>query len=323
MSRVLTGDKLISSIRSRAMIPEDSSAYTDDNILDIANEELDVQLLENLLTLHEEHLTVHIDVPRNAEGVYDIPYRAIGNKLRDVQLLTDGGQIYEMTQVGIGSLSDYTFDGQTQGEGFDKFYIESNQINMIQPNRGYDKLRIYFYIRPSFITKVDKSGVIQSIQLDNVANTVTYTFNTIPNAFNPSQSYDIVGARTPNKIKVWDIQPVQVDNLRASITFNQSDLSDINPIQVGDYVCIAEQSPVPNIPTEMHPLLAQYTAIHILEALNDSEGLANATRRVEKMEKSVMGLVDDRVELAPRKIKPRNGTLAETRYGRFKRRRGR
>ena len=73
----------------------------------------------------------------------------------------------------------------------------------------------------------------------------------------------------------------------------------------------------------MHPLLAQLTAVHILEALGDSEGLANAQRRLDKMNKSVMELVDDRVELAPKKIRPRNGVLNEARAGSYRRRRGR
>jgi len=93
MSRVLTGDKLVESIRLRAFIPNDTATYTDQDILNVANEEMDVQLLDKLLSLHEEHLTVHVDVPRNSSGEYEIPYRAIGNKVRDVSLVT-GGQVY-------------------------------------------------------------------------------------------------------------------------------------------------------------------------------------------------------------------------------------
>ena len=98
MSRVLTGDKLVDSIRTRAMIPNDTSVFTDENLLDIANEEIDVQLLDKITTLHEEHLTTHIELPRNDEGEYEIPYRAIGSKVRDVVMMS-GKFIYEMTQV--------------------------------------------------------------------------------------------------------------------------------------------------------------------------------------------------------------------------------
>ena len=134
--------------------------------------------------------------------------------------------------------------------------------------------------------------------------------------------FDIVGQRSPNRIKGWDIPKLEVNTSLNYIKFNTSDIEDVlGDIKAGDYVCQAEESPVPNIPTEMHPLLAQLTAVHILEALGDSEGLGNAQRRLDKMTKSVMELVDDRVELAPKKIKPRHGVLNESRAGAFKRRR--
>lgn len=319
MSRVLTGNKLVESVRNRAMIPNDTSVYTDQNILDIANEEIDVQLLDKLLTLHEEHLTVHIDVPRNDNGVYDIPYRSVGNKIRDVVMINGGNQ-YELSQISIGELPDYSYDNSTYSSGMDKFYVESNQIKFINPTRSYDTVRIYFYIRPSVLTKTEKSAVITSITSD--ATDTTFTFSSIPNDFASTAIFDIVGSRSPNRIKGWDLQVSEVNTSLKYVKFNNSDVEDIlGDIRVGDYVCQAEESPVPNLPTEMHPLLAQLTAVHILEALGDSEGLANAERRLNKMNKSVMELVDDRVELAPKKIRPRNGVLNEARSGVYRRRR--
>jgi hypothetical protein len=320
MSRVLTGDKLVESIRNRAMIPNDTSVYTDENLLDIANEEIDVQLLDKLLSLHEEHLTVPVEIARNQDGVYEIPYRAVGNKIRDIALIS-GSTIYEMTQVSIGELSDFTLDSEAYTNGFDKFYIEHNKIKLINPTRSYEKVRIYFHIRPNYLTKLEKAATISSIVVDDLNDEVTYNFTSTPTAFNASILYDFVGAKTPNKIKAYDIAPKEVNTGLNFVKFNKSDVeSVIDEVIVGDYICVAEESPVPNIPTEMHPVLAQLVAVHVLEAMGDTEGLANAEKRLNKMITSVMQLVDDRVELAPRKIRPRNGTLAEGRYGSYRRR---
>jgi len=322
MSRVLTGDKLVESIRNRAMIPDDTSVYTDDNLLDIANEELDVQLLDKLLSLHEEHLTTHIDIPRSETGVYNIPYRAIGNKLRDIQMFT-GGSNYELAQISLGELSDYTYDSSTQNYGMDKFYVESNQIKLLQPTRTYDFIRVYFYIRPNVLTKVEKAGVISSITKDELNDELVVNFTTMPSNFTSNLSYDLVGFRSPNKIKAYDLTAKEVNTGTKTMKFVLSELTEVaDDLIVGDYVCEAEQSPVPNIPTEMHPVLAQLAAVHVLEAMGDTEGLNNAQRRLDKMNSSVMSLVDDRVELAPKKIKPRNGTISETRNT-SRRRRGR
>jgi hypothetical protein len=321
MSRVLTGDKLVESVRNRAMIPNDTSLYTDENILDIANEEIDVQLLDKLLSLHEEHLTVHIDIPRNAEGIYDIPYRAVGNKVRDITMVT-GGTFYEMTQISIGELPDYTYDNQTFSQGLDKFYVESNQIKMINNNRGYDFIRVYFYIRPNVLVLEKDAGKISRIVEEG--DEVVFKFDKLPNDYSTATVFDIVGASTPNKIKCWDIEAVEegVNVLTAQIRFKKEDVEPfLGDIKEGDYVCQAEESPVPNLPTEMHPVLAQLTAVHILEAMGDTEALGNAQRRLERMNKSVMSLVDDRVELAPKKIRPRNGVLNESRGFSYRRKR--
>jgi len=317
MSRVLTGDKLLESIRNRAMIPDDTSVYTDDNLLSIANEEMDVQLLDKLLSLHEEHLTTNVEVDRNVAGIYDIPYRSVGNKIRDISMIR-GGNLYELTQVSIGELSDYIDNGDNYTNGLDKFYVEHNQIKLVQPSRSYDTLRIYFHIRPNFLTKLEKAGTITSIVTTDTE--VTYNFATIPTSFTASLEYDFVGYRTPNKIKAYDITPAEVNTSLNYIKFTKSDIATLSEIVVGDYICVAEESPVPNIPTEMHPVLAQLTAVHVLEAMGDTEGLTNAQRRLEKMQKSVMALIDDRVELAQKKIRPRNGILAEGRSGQNRRR---
>jgi hypothetical protein len=324
MSRVLTGDKLIDSVRKRTMTPDDTTIYTDQDILDIVNEELDVEVLENLLALHEEHLTTHIDVPRNADGVYEIPYRAIGNKLRDVSLKSGSEVVYELTQVSLGELPDYSYSVDSNAY-LDKFYVESNKIKLLQPNRNYDSIRFYFYIRPSVLTKVEQAGIISSIVKDENADEITISMSSLGRNFSANCCYDIVGKRTPNKIKAWDLDPIQyvTTGTTGYVKFTLSELGDdVDDIIVGDYVTIAEQSPVPNIPTEMHPVLAQAGAIQLLEALGDTEGLTNAQRRLDKMTKAVQSLVDDRVELAPKKIKPRHSTLSQA-LGSSKKYRGR
>lgn len=323
MSRILTGDKLVESIRNRAMIPDDTDTYTDQDLLEICNEELDVQLLDKLIEIQGENLTVSYDEPRNEKGVYEMPYRAVGNKLRDVAMIR-GKEVYELTQISIGALSDYSFETDGYSDLLDKFYVENNQIKLVAPRSGYDSIRFYYYMRPSVITKLDQAAVITNITKDEVNDEVTLTCSNVPNDFNTQTLYDIVATRTPNKIKKIDIPLKEVNASLNFIKFNLSDVQDIlSSLIVGDYVCKAEESPVPNIPTEMHPVLAQLAAIHYLEAVNDTEGLKNAMTRFDRMFKSVQTLIDDRVDFAQKKIKPRNGTLREGRMSQYRRRRGR
>lgn len=316
MSRILTGDKLIESVRNRAMVPSDNRTFDDNNILAIANEEMDVQLLDKLLSIKEGHLATHIDIPKNSEGIYNIPDRAIGNKLMDVSLL-EGNQVWETTQIGISELPDH--DEAYSSIGMDRFYIEGNQIKLIQPTRSYEFVRMYFYIRPNVLTKVNQAAIIKNIVNDVNAGITTFTFSSMPNKFQLTDGtlgstlkYDIVDSKSPNKILLWDLTPTSINTSLKALSFNTSDLeSQLKNIKQGDFITFAEESPVPNIPTEMHPVLAQLTAVHILEAMGDTEGLNNAKVRLDRMVASTVQIVDDRVELAPKKIKPKHGTLTD------------
>ena len=310
MARILTGDKMINAVRNRTMCPDDTSIFTDSDILDILDEEMSAQVLNKLITLHGENLTISEDIAKTADGVFTFPYRAVGNKLRDVSLV-NGNVVYELAQVSISEIPDFSY-GNDSNSFQDKFYVENNKIKLIQPSRSYDSIRIRYHLRPSYLTKTEESGVISSIVTDTGAGTVTLTLSSVGKNFKISDTYDLIGHQSPNKIKAFDLTASSLTTgTTGIIVFTLSDISDVvDDLQVGDYVSLAEETPVPNIPTEMHPLLAQAAAVQILEALTDTEALANALRRFDNMTKSIQELIDDRVDLAPKKIKPRHGTLA-------------
>lgn len=310
MSRILTGDKLIASVRKRTMVPDDTSIFTDQDILDVIDEEIDAEVLEKLIVLHGENLTIHKDFPKNDDGSYAIPYRAVGNKLRDVSLLR-GDSLYELSQVSMGELPDYSYI--SNGSNFvDNFYVQNNKIKLIQNTRSYDSIRMYFHLRPNTLTKLEEAGIISAIVVDENAGTVTFSLSQVGKNFAANLDYDIIGKRSPNKIHGYDLLPISVTTgTSGNIVFNKTDIDPfLSDITTGDYVTLAEQTPVPNMPTEMHPIIAQAAAINILESLSDTEALTNAQKRMMKMTSAIQTLIDDRVELAPKKIKPRHGTLS-------------
>lgn len=154
MARIMTGNKMIESVRNRTMCPDDTSIFTDSDILDIIDEEMNMQVLDKLIRLHGENLTYTVDIPRNESGAFTIPHRALGNKLRDVSLIF-GNQTYELSQVSIGELPDYS-NWQVSYTELDLFYVENNKIKLIADNRNYDYIRIRYYLRPNFLTKHQK-----------------------------------------------------------------------------------------------------------------------------------------------------------------------
>jgi hypothetical protein len=316
MSRILTSSKLIESVRKRAMIPTDTSVYKDEDILDILNEEIDAGLMSTLLVLHEEYLVNYIDLDFDSStDRYVIPYRASGNKLREVSIVSSDGNHYELSRISLDQLSDYK--NGIIGSDRNVFYVENNYVVLADSQLSGDKVRMYYYLRPNSLVLEKNIGNITNIN----RTTGVITLSNFPSGFSSLQEMDFVGKRSPNKIYCYDKTPLSVDVNTKTITFNLTDIP--KELIVGDYLCMKEQTPVPNIPTEMHPLLAQRAAVFILEALGDTEGLGNAKLKLKQMEDSINNLIDDRVEGAPQKVKPRYSSLQETStLLRFRRRRG-
>lgn len=311
MARPIIASKLIRSVRNRAFIPTDTSTFQDEDILDILNEEVTQGLLATIMTLNEEHMVDHIDIPVTSTddltGGIKIPERAVGNKLRDVSYLRSGN-VYELSRITLEELSDYRNDFDKYNYSMDLFYIEGDRIKFVSNKVSADFVRIYFYMMPNDLVDETDCAKVFSIT-ENGDDTTTITCSSVPDNFSNLPIMDIVGNKVPNKIIGYDITPVSVNRNLKTVTFNTADLPEI---EVGDYICKQFTSPYLNMPTEMHSLLAQRAAIYILEALGDSEGLRNAMMRLQGMEKSIQTILEDRVEGAPQKINPRHSPLTQT-----------
>lgn len=80
-------------------------------------------------------------------------------------------------------------------------------------------------------------------------------------------------------------------------------------LNVGDILALPEETIIPQIPVELHSMLAQRVVMRCLEAIGDTQGLTNATAKLQEMEVKTGSVIDDRVEDAPQKIINRNSTL--------------
>jgi hypothetical protein len=132
---------------------------------------------------------------------------------------------------------------------------------------------------------------------------------TLPTVFPSGTAFDIVQHISPNKIIHYDIQPNVIDQNLNIISFAASDVPNI---VAGSYITLAEETVVPNLPTELHPILAQRVAVACLEAMGDEQNKQSAERKLKQMEDNSMTFLDNRVEGAQIKIKSKSSTLTST-----------
>lgn len=301
MAHYLTTNSLIENVVTRGMIPETQNTFTEERFLMFANDAMELGVVPHILSYHENYLLKH-DVIQMLPGVtrYEIPSRAIGNKLRDVSYVDTSGGIIEMTQIDI---DDESFYPMYTTLNLNIFYIEGNEIVTTQKDNG--SLKVSYYLRPSQLVSETRSARITAINTST--NTLTLDLsNSSDFSITLTDKYDITSTKNPFKAIGLELVPSSFTT--TSVTFSQIPSN----LQVGDVLTYADESIIPQIPVELHNMLAQRMVMSCYEALGDVNGLQAAGARLAEMELKTGSLLDNRVEGAPRKITTRHSALRRT-----------
>ena len=308
MAKPLKTSQLIKSVKQRAMLPTNSKTFSDEDLIEILNEEMDTGIVPEVLKQHEEYYTTYVDVPFDStKNRYKIPYRAIGNKLRDVMYVSESTNVVELSRISLEDLSEYQ-SLYNYGDS-EVFYLEKDEIVFPAQNSGVGTIRMYFHMRPNSLVLENQSATIKSID----RNTGVITVDGIPSTFSTTSEYDFIDHQSPNNILAYDLSSsFDIEVSTIEMTFTASDIPEY--LKVGDVICKKQETTIPQIPVEMHNMLAQRAAVHCLEALNDTEGLSNALRKLERMEKDLDVVLNNRVEGAPKKMINRNGPIKDSAY---------
>lgn len=316
MSDALTSNSLIESIKRRAAIPENQSTFTKADFLEFANEELRLGVVPAMMSLHEDFFLFEQEIPLEAnKSEYEIPSRAVGNKLRDVQFKIDDNNYTEMTRIGIGDrFSEFDVRSETN---LKKYYIKNNRV-VLTPRVGggpSGALAMVYYIKASRLVEEDRVGIISGINRSSGEVVVS----SIPDNFSVSTKYDFYKSDSPHTILKIDLTATNLNTTTNTITFNPSDIPE--DLKVGDHLSLAGECIIPQVPSEMQIMLAQMVACRCLEAQGDTEGLRNALTKLQQMEQSAGMIIDNRVDDAPQKVVNRHGLVRTSIFSkRFNRR---
>ena len=149
----------------------------------------------------------------------------------------------------------------------------------------------------------DQVSIITNIN----TTTGVITVDAIPSAFTLSTTLDIIQTKNPHRTLALDILAIGLNTTGNTITFTTTDLP--TALAVGDHIALSEQTIVPQIPSDLHSMLAQRVAARCLESLGDAQGLTTANLKLTEMEKKTATIIDDRVEGAPLKVVNKHSTL--------------
>lgn len=312
MAVYYTSNTLIDAVRRRASLPKADSLYSDEDILAFATDEIYDDVLPLIRNSQEEYLIYTKKVlVQNGVQAYEIPERSVASELRDLYFEDSNGNIYEMTRILPDDKFDRRYLSRSVSQPYN-FYMENNTVVLNEkinsPATGY--LVMKFILRPSALVITDRVAKITDID----RTTGIITVSKIPSVFNMSLKYDFTKTRSPHNMLAMDVSAVGLNLISNQITFNVEDIPQ--NLAVGDRICIENESDIPQIPTEMHRLVIAKTVERVLEGIRDSEGLANAIRKTQQVERGMDDLMENRVTSAPLKIKNKTSFLRR----RFRRR---
>lgn len=276
---------LVDSVQTRILMPLSQNTLTPEKIIELLDEEMRSTVVPLVLAAREEFYVQNYDQAL-ISGTYSyvIPPRAAFATWRDIVFLDTNGNEVAMTELPpeyvkisypAGNIPPlYTFG----------FVMNNDQITIWPPNSSIPtqyQLRMKIKRRPNHLTSVDNCGQVTAVSPGTLEVTLgsngdtTWTtataFDAIPNAPQFTSLGDDLTISAIN----------QATPAATVLTFNTGEYP--TGIAVGDWICPAQMSCIPQIPYDMFPLLAQRGVIKCLEALNDTQGLQVAERRYQDM----------------------------------------
>lgn len=281
-------DQLLDDVRTGAMVPASSElTFTDADLLRLADREMQAGIVPLVMGCHEEFFVTHEDFQINAgaqRNVIRIPSRAIGGKVRDVALVDAGDIVRRIPHLSLDDLEDVAGG----------FYVEGNSVVLYSTSGSWQTstARLFYCRRPSRLVPSSAVGVISAFD----PATRVVSVGTLPATFTSSTPLDLVMAKPGYECLGVD----RSATVTTSLTFAEDLPADL---AVGDYVTLAGESPVPQIPTELHPALAQRVIVKVLEAVGDQAGMERAQAKLSEIEAAALKLIVPRVDGATKKIR--------------------
>lgn len=311
MARDYTTTGLLKTIKNRAMIPTSQLTLQDTDILDLATEELWLGVLPFMMKQRSEYFVVEApDAPIvTGQAAYPIPTRAVGQKVANVMTVDPSGNLFSIPQIEKDDRVYYT-QSAAVNNGF-VFYFENNNIILVPtPTTSTGiSLRLTYYIRPGELVPIDSAGQITDI--DTNTNTLTISGTSLPSTFVVGAAVDFINGRPGFEHKATDQVISGSSGLAISFAALPANLA------VGDWVAVASESPLPQVPPELHPMLAQRTAIKVCEALGDAQAVQTAETKLKQMEEAASHLISPRADQNPKKLINRNSTLRSIKGGSY------
>ena len=296
-----TSDRLLRGVKRRVTMPASNQLLKDSDLLELADDCMRDRLTPLMKALDGNYmLTTPTQTALVAnQDTYDIPYRAVGRKLRNLKVSADGtaDNICDMALLDDDKIQMHAVSGVP----FGFYYVGDRFVIRPKPTDSVGYLELWWYLQASQIVSTSAAAMVTAAPVAGVVQV-----NQVPSTMAANVTVDFIQARSGNRVLGMDVAIAGV--APGSITFASADV----PVDlvVGDWIALSQQTPVLQISDEAVPLLETAICERALYAVGDYDG-AKKLRDVDlpDEEKNLRALLDPRTDQAPIKFVNTNSLL--------------
>ncbi len=290
-------DTLIPTLRLLPLMPSVQNLFTDANLLTIMTFEMTSKIIPIMDNQAEEYGIYVDNIPYStSQTVYTIPSRALGGKLRSVSFVDPNDNEIRVPRLRLEDImSNVNATGLAINPALWGFYLRNNKVvlylgSTTGSDSSFQYLRLRYVRQPNQLVLSTACGEVTAVSGNIV------TVDSVPSAFTISSTYDLISNAPQMFDSLLDNATVTaIDTMTNEVTFTSGTVP--SDLAVGDWVCLAGQSPIPQIPyTPGFDLLLQLSAAKCLEIHGDTQGFNVAMSQAADMKNYFISVITPRVD---------------------------
>lgn len=259
---------LLSDIRERGSLPDNDLRFTDALLLSAATKELREGVAPMLANARAEHLVYpYSQAVTSGQNTYRMPPRAIGGVLRDVAFLDSGNRPTRLRQLSADEIEEV---GRLDNTGTPyAYWLQSYKVILVGVPNIPGTLSTPYYARPNALILPSAAVACDAASYTNGSLEMVFT-GTPPGTLDGASAFTDVVRATPGFETLVENHETEIEEVNpGQWAYRYTNLSADPGVAAGDYVCIAGQAPVPQVPVEMFGLLAARAARRAIKSVGD------------------------------------------------------
>lgn len=303
-----TTDDAVEAVRVGAKLPDAHADLTSAVILGFGDEERAsvIDPWRRKILGAEYDITSASQSLVSGTATYRIPSRAAGASLHSVSYVDGAGDEWPMNRIPLEDSGAFVHGAGYHWEAPYAYAIEGDFVRVLPtPAASSGSLKLRYPKRPSRMVSIEDAMVITSI-----SGSPSVYAGPKPSTIQTTTLVDIIQSAPNFAIFAADQTPSAV-SANTSVTFATNPSTEA---AAGDYVALAGETPVIQLPAELHPILIALMIGRALEAEGDRDGMAIAMDRAERRLARLEPLFRERVGNGRRYAVDATSTLRGGRY---------